>query len=110
MNIEAKLTSKLLKVMPFVLASIVVFGVFISVLFNNGIPTENVVISWFIVGAIYYLVFLWHRANQGVVYLWSAGTYTKKDNPLMFKISLCAYSIMAITTILIGVWRLINAS
>ena len=105
-----QLVFRLLRVAPFIFMASLAFGVIVSGAFNYGIPTDKVLASWAVFGAIYFLIYIFGGAIKGEVCLWSGGTYTKKFDPIMFRVSLYLYSCLAVLAIFLGLAEIINRS
>ena len=99
---------RLLRLMPFLLGATIAFGIAISVILNEGEPSEPVVSSWFVVGALYFLVYHWNGLLNGKIYLWSAGTYTIDKEPIQFRLWIWLNSLFAIGIILTGLTNILN--
>lgn len=108
--VQKQIALRVLRLMPFLLAATVVFGIILCVVFNNGEPSEPVVNSWFVVGAIYFLVYHWNGLLNGEIYLWSAGTYTIDKEPIQFRLWIFLNSLFAIGLILVGLMNILSAS
>ncbi|MBB3166955.1 hypothetical protein [Simiduia aestuariiviva] len=104
------LVFRLLRIAPFFFIASLVVGVIISVVFNDGSPSDKVLASWAVFGSMYFLVYILSGAINGEIYLWSAGTYTKKSDPIMFKVSIYLYSLLAVVAILLGIAEIVNGS
>ena len=95
--------------MPLLLIATIGFGVAISSIFNGGEASEAIANSWFVVGAIYFLIYHWNGFLRGKIYLWSAGTYRRKQEPIQFKVWILINSLLGILAIVIGVANILGA-
>lgn len=87
----------------------IAYGIAVSSVFNDGNTSEPVISSWFVVGAIYFLVYHWNGFLRGRIYLWSAGTYTRKEEPIQFRLWISVNSLFGILMIIIGFNKIFGA-